>query len=183
MDRVEDRRRSRRPGDRQRRIGAHAARIRAAVAVEEPLVVAGGRQGDRPRSRRRWRSRSPPARAGAPRRRHARAPSRAKASMAASRLVGRLGDRHALAGGQSVGLDHDAVAVAPPARARSRPRRSCSVNDAARGHRDPRSRGDVVAERLRRLDPGGRRGRPERRDTRAPRARRPRRPRAAPPAR
>ncbi len=112
-----------------------------------------------------------------------RAPRAASAAIErARRLVEVVADRHALAGGQPVGLDHDAVAGRREL-ARERQRRLDGRERRRAGHPHAGGRGDLVAERLAALDPGGRLRRPEDRDPGRSRAHRRRRPPAAPPGR
>ena len=78
----------------------------------------------------------------------------------AFRRSGRVADRHALAGRQTVRLDHDAVS------GRGEPRGIRDGRGRVRerrgpGHPDTGRRGDLVTERLARLDPGRGGGRPE----------------------
>ena len=95
------------------RIGAHAARVRALVAVEDALVVLGGAERDRRSCRRTGRRSSPPRPPGTPRSPPRRPPApnpppiiMSTASSASSKV---LGDDHALAGREPVRLHHDAA--------------------------------------------------------------------------
>ena len=141
---------------RQRRVGAHPAGVRARVAVEQALVVARQRQGDGVARRRRSRSTlasrpiEPLLDDERPRRRSPRA-------IAAIGLVDVVADGHALAGGEAVGLDHDAAARRGQLRDEGDRRGPASAERPAAGHRHAGGRRDLVAERLARLDPGGRR--------------------------
>ena len=69
---------------RRRGVGAHAAGVRAGVALADALVVLGQRQGARPCGRRTGRAASTPARSSAPRARTARRRARIAAIVSAS---------------------------------------------------------------------------------------------------
>ena len=192
----------------ERAVGAHAAGVRAGVAVDAAACGRAPPAGRPRRGRRRARSGSPRARRAAPRRRpagdrRAGATPRARhrtARRSPGRLVERVADRHALAGGQAVGLDHDPAAASRQVarerdrrgrgrrtrrpgpsgrrpRRRSRGRTPCSTRSGPPPADGPKTAIPAARERVgdagrqRRLGPDRRRARP-------PRAAPPRRPRA-----
>ena len=154
----------------ERRVGAHAAGVGPAVAVTQPLVVAGGGQGQ-----------GEPAVAEG---NHARL--RTVQALLDDHPRGTVGlvtggedccqrlvrlrevvtDRDPLAGREAVGLDHHAAAGCREGRGvgAGGPQ---GTERAAAGHGDAGGRGDRVAEGLAALDPGRGRRRPEDRDSRA----------------
>ena len=170
MERRDDSRDVRVGEVRQRAVGAHPAGVRPRVTVSEPLVVPGGghREGRR-LVREDDDARLGPAEpllhddpgcAGRPRRDVAE--DRVERGQ---RLVERLADGDALAGGEAVCLDHD-----PPPRGVERGRKgdrgALRRERAGMRHSHPGRVRELVAERLRALDPCGGRGRPERGDPR-----------------
>ena len=109
-----------------RRVRAHAAGVRAGVAVADPLEVLRRRERHHPRARRRARRRTPPRRRGAPRSRSAPGTPRRPEAPSSSSL-GRLADEHALPGREAVDLDDARRHARPPAPRRSaRRRRPCT---------------------------------------------------------
>ena len=121
----------------QRRVGAHPARVRAAVAVEQSLVVASRRQRHRPLA----------------------VAERDDARLAAREslldheggrlggdglggLVERVADRDTLAGRQAIGLDDDAAVAREPHRERESRRRI------GLGERPPRAIGTPAASAI-----------------------------------
>ena len=155
----------------KRAVRAHAAGVRAAVTVGEPLVVAGKRQREgvaavAQRDQRRFLALEPLLH------HHADADRALPWPVVVGkerverlvRLPGVRADRHALPRRKAVGLDHDAVAACRElvrVRARGRER----FERPAFGDPDAGRTGDLPAERLARFDPGGRRRRSERRHT------------------
>ena len=84
-----------------------------------------------------------------------------------------VADGHALAGGEPIGLDDDPATVGRElAGERERGLALAGREGGGAGHRHTGGHGDVVAERLARLDPRGGRGRTEDRDPGLRRARR-----------
>ena len=170
----------------QRRVGTHAAGVRTQVAVAQALVVARRRQrhgfapvADRDHARLAARTAAPRRSSAGPGPR----PSRYDATCSSGQLRVVV-DRDALAGGEPVLLqDHAATGRAELGHVGASRRSLVGLERARTGHPNARRLGDVVAERLGRLDP--RRGprRPERRECRPRAARRRHRPRAAPRAR
>ncbi len=145
---------------RQRAVGPHPAGVRATVTVRQAFVIASDGQGQRDAA-------------------VAQGDDTGLTPLEAlldddrtgpqcdldggEGFVEGIGHGHALAGGQAVRLDHDpatrSVQLAGERRGRTR-----LAERASASHRHTRRRRDLVAERLARLDPGGRRARPEDRD-------------------
>ena len=122
--------------ERARRERAHAAGVRPAVVVEDPLVILRRRQRHERRRRRRARSTTPPRRRGTLRARcdRRRSPKRAiDHRRAHGGFGGRaiLGDHDALAGREAVGLDDQRD---------SRTRRARSPSSAASAESQTRKR-------------------------------------------
>ena len=86
--------------------------------------------------------------------------------MAAVACLARLGDHHALAGRQAVGLDHDRQRLAGDDRPAPRGVREAAVG----GGGDAELGAEVLGEALRALEPGGRLGRSEDLDAAAARS-------------
>ena len=152
---------------RQGAVCAHAAGVRALVAIEQSLVVSRSRQRDRiatiaDRDEARLAAAEPlldddPRRRGIGRRR--------QGQDRGLRLGRRFADRHALAGREAIGLDDDAASGRGQLAGERDGLGRVSERSRQR-HAHPGGLGNVVAERLARLDPGRRRGRPEDGDTR-----------------
>ena len=146
----------------ERRVGAHAAGVRARRRRRASrLWSRADRQGDRVAAVADRDDARLAVRRAAPRRRT----RPAGAEIAAAASSSGVADGHALAGREPVGLDDDPRRRARAPSRRRAPRTDPSrANDPAAGHRDAGRLGDLAAERLRALDPGRGRRRPEHRD-------------------
>ena len=152
---------------RQRAVGAHPAGVRAGIAVTQPLVVAGSRQGE---------GRDPVGEGDDARLRTAQPlldhdpGSAVDGGRRPEDLLDRgeglaepVADRDALAGGEAIGLDHDAVAARIELGGEC-PRWAFRRECRAARHPHAGRLGNLVAERLGSLDPRGGGRRTERRE-------------------